>query len=239
LRLIALLAWFEEPAEWLAELVASCARAGCDHVVAVDGAYALLPNGSGFSSPEQHAAILHTARGAGIGATIHAPSQRWFGNEVEKRSALFRLAEATAEPGDWYWVLDADCVVTEAHAVKERLADTTLLAAEHRLEERQDGTVSKSMHRGLFRAGWGLRVQGRHSHYVDAAGRVLWDGPGGDHVPALDLFDVRVEHRRSQRPVARRSDQVEYYRRRDLAGVERLSVHTQAFREGVDDRPDV
>jgi hypothetical protein len=73
-RLIAALSWFDESPAWLSELVASLARAEVDHVVALDGSYALFPGAEAWSGTEQHDAIVHTARGCGMGCTLHVPS---------------------------------------------------------------------------------------------------------------------------------------------------------------------
>src|SRR5882757_3150812 len=93
MKIIGLLNWYDEPNEWLAEWVASAARL-CDHIVAVDGAYAEFPGSltKPASSNEQAEIINRTAAGAGIGSTLHIPRQPWWSGEVGKRDFMFRLA---------------------------------------------------------------------------------------------------------------------------------------------------
>jgi hypothetical protein len=218
MRLIACLSWYDEQPAQLAELVASMARAGVDHVVAADGAYALFPGARGGSPSEQADAIAHTARGAGIGVTVHVPAGSWAGNEVAKRSWLFELAHLLAEPGeDWLWVLDADEVIDTADRLREQLERCETDVAEVLLVD-EFGVTPLRM---LFRAqAGGIRVTGTHSTYVDRRGRQLW-APTGATAEAEQLFDVRVRHRQHartrQRDIARRR----YIAVRDDVGAER------------------
>lgn len=217
MRLIACLSWYDEQPAHLAELVASMSRAGVDHVVAVDGAYALFPGARGGSPSEQADAIAHTARGAGIGVTVHVPVAPWAGNEVAKRSWLFELAHLLAEPGeDWLWVLDADEVIDTADGLRAQLERCQADVAEVLLV---DGDAVSPL-RMLFRAQpGGIRVTGTHSTYIDGRGRRLW-APTGPVADAEQLFDVRVRHRQharsSQREIARRR----YITVRDDVGAE-------------------
>src|SRR6266498_1360247 len=57
LKIIAILSWFDESPSWLSACVASLARAGCSHLVAVDGAYRLYPDGRPHSGIAQQDAI--------------------------------------------------------------------------------------------------------------------------------------------------------------------------------------
>lgn len=237
MRLIALLSWFDESPVWLAELVASLASAGVDHIVALDGAYGLYRPCEAWSGTEQHDAILHTARGCGLGCTIHVPQRPWDGNEVAKRTALFAYGDLAAEPGDWLWVADADEVVTSSGDTKRTLEQTSLDVAEVLLWERMDWHSrrpeeeraavesdlperSQTTIRKLFRAGLGIRVSGNHYTYVTADGRVLW-GMGRAQEEAVSVLEVKIEHRNRWRAQARTSARNAYYERRDIARVER------------------
>jgi hypothetical protein len=60
------LSWFDEPIGWLTELVASLAP-HIDHLVAVDGAYGLLPGAEARSPTDQAHAITGACAGAGVG----------------------------------------------------------------------------------------------------------------------------------------------------------------------------
>lgn len=229
-RIIGLLSWYEEPVEALVASLAGLKLGGVDHVVAVDGAYALFPGGRPSSDPGQHAAITMACRQLGMGLTLHTPQAAFAGNEVEKRTLLFALGWAVAEPGDWFWVQDADQVTTDApDDLKSRLAATDRDVAEVNLVDvvlaqanRPDWPAEIPM-RSLFRA-QPITVRTNHSTYVTADGRLLWntDRHGTEAEPTLDLTDcVRVEHRAQQRPADRLQAKMGYYAQRDEQGVER------------------
>jgi hypothetical protein len=101
-KLIGLMSWYDEDASWLDRRHRQPLPRGMTHLVAVDGAYALFPDGRARSGVEQHRAISETCEGLGISSTIYAPQTVWTGNEVEKRSFMFRLGLAVADgPQDW------------------------------------------------------------------------------------------------------------------------------------------
>ncbi|MFJ4365071.1 hypothetical protein ACIP4S_13060 [Streptomyces chartreusis] len=219
MRVIGLLSWYEEPAPWLAECVAGLAQF-CDHLIAVDGPYAMFPGATRkpASGSEQADTIARAAAGAGIGCTIHAPREPWWGNEVAKRDFMFRLAMTMAQPGvDWLLRVDADEVFTQVPAdTKKILGETDLDVAEVTMWERGDGQDSQFPLRVLFRALPGIRIQ--QAHYVvtvpgqDGGTRVL---VGNDTChraeTALPLWDVRLEHRTQQRSAMRRALKDQYY----------------------------
>ncbi len=97
MRLIGILSWYDERPDWLAATVASLAKAQVSHLVAVDGRYALYPDSRPSSPGVQHDAIVETCRGAGMGLTMHIPTEPWAGNEVAKRTFCFELAETVEE----------------------------------------------------------------------------------------------------------------------------------------------
>jgi len=236
-RIIGLLSWYEESAVWLAATVASAAKC-CDHLVAVDGAYFLYPEGRNRSSSEQAAIITDVATANGMGVTIHTPAQKWEGNEVEKRSFMFALAETIADPDDWYLVLDADEVILEIPSdFKQRLAATELDAGEVTFWEHQDphqdlklAVAARQFEwsghhrypiRTLFRAIPGLKVETNHYTYVTPDGRLLWGNESAtQQVEALDCQDLVIEHRTHLRDLARRASARNYYKARDAAGIE-------------------
>lgn len=217
MRVIGLLSWYEEPASWLAGCVASAAML-CDHLVAVDGPYAAFPGATNTpaSGGEQPEIIAHTAAGAGMGCTIHVPRRPWLGGEVEKRDFMFRLGMTFAEPGeDWFLRIDADEVLTEVPPdTRGRLATTDRDVAEVTLWER--GEVEKrDTLRVLFRALPGIGVQQAH-YLVTAPGedrtRILCGDPERHRAEsAVDLWDVRLEHRSNQRSQVRQALKGQYY----------------------------
>jgi hypothetical protein len=240
-RIIGVLCWYDEAPSWLAACVSSmCQRAQCDHIVAVDGAYAMLPDGRAYSGFEQHQIIDEICRGSDVGLTLYAPQEVWFGNEIEKRSFSFKLAETVAEIGeDWYFVMDADEVVTQAVSLRHVLEETEEDAAYTWFYERFDPFVSAGSEalarrinmpreskipvRTVFRALPRLHVHDNHFTYLTDNGSILWNGGNGGEVEAVDTR-VEIEHRTRLRDMARKEQQAEYYRRRDLAGQERTHV---------------
>lgn len=238
MRVIALLSWFDESPAWLAACVASASRIA-DHVVAVDGAYALYPRGRASSGTQQSDAVRLAAEATGIGCTIHVPRTVWAGNEVEKRDAMFTLGQVAVDAGrDWFLVLDADEVVTECDraSVCDQLASTDLNVASIAWETYNDhssrgdhltGVDHRTSHmaRRLFRsAATPIRVAGQHWRYV-RDGEVLW---GRGAAPAVDLDGIRVEHRSHLRPPVRRESAKAYYATRDALRVESAPVEVAA-----------
>lgn len=219
MKVVGLLSWYEESPTWLAECVASAARL-CDHLIAVDGPYAMFPGAlrKPFSGTEQADAILRTAAGAGIGCTIHASRQPWWGGEVEKRDFMFKLGATFTTPQDWYLRIDADEVLTQVPPdARQTLTETDLNVAEVTIWEREasaavaelvdTSTDYESPFRCLFRALPGIGIE--QAHYIVTA---VHDGQrkvlrGNDiyhtQEPAEQLLNVRLEHRTHQRPIGR------------------------------------
>lgn len=246
MRLIAVLCFYEESPTWLAALVASLAKAQVDHLIAVDGTYALWPgaNAKPFSGPEQIETIIQTCRGLGIGVTTYTPSKPFPGNEVEKRNLSIQLALLEGEfYEDWMMIIDSDEVIDwAAHDFKQQLVDTDLNVASYYLFEREDRHFTEMLTRtGVFfdmsdpghnsiraiqRLLPGLRIEGAHHvfcHGYGAEKSYLW-GRGDKHrdqEPYLDLDQfIRVEHRHYLRGVARTQAAKTYYDLRDAVGAE-------------------
>lgn len=230
--------WYDESPLWLAATITSAAPY-VDHVVAADGAYGLFPDGEPQSRQDQAAAVTETSQAAGLGLTLHRPQHKWFGNEVEKRTRLFQLAELDAEPNtDWYLVMDADMVIDRCPTdIRRLLSETDHDVAQVSSWERDDPyahesrlrhetkfpipTDFQSSHRALFRAIPGLRVDTAHYRYRTPTGDLLWGYPTEPQADALNLCDlVRIEHRSQYRIAHRRVTQQDYYTRRDAIGAE-------------------
>jgi hypothetical protein len=219
--IVALLAWYDEDPAWLERCVRSLSKVPVDHLIAIDGAYALYPDGRARSDGVEYDAISMAARS--IGLTIHTPGEPWAGNEIEKRNRLFELAENVTEPTDWYLVIDADEEITDAPSdIYERLTSSvfdvgavTLTEPGHPL-----GTVVYPTHPKFFRALRGLRCVSNHFTYqVD--GRKLWGNAKTDRLePRLDLTDVKVMHHKLMRHSDRKEAAMTYYRTRDDQGIE-------------------
>jgi hypothetical protein len=180
-----LLSWYDEDPGWLYESVSS-ALALCDRVVALDGAYALFPEGKPHSPPEQVAAIERA------GGTVYQPETVWAGNQVEKRTHLFQL-----EAAEWFFVFDADELVVRVPGdARRRLERTQADVAVYTLG-------GDRYHRGLFRGLPNLRVEGRHDHYLaEKDGETVHLRGDADRYrlePFLSLTDLRVQHRRREK----------------------------------------
>jgi hypothetical protein len=228
-NLIGLLAWFDEPQDLLIRCVRALADAGVDHVVAVDGRYALYEANHDVSSAYEYAGILLVCKTLGMRCTIHQPSGPWTGGEVEKRTFLFTLAHAVAEPGDWFWVQDADQVATEWPTdLKDRLAGSEHDAAEVTMLDtiarraQQKDWPERFVYRAMFRA-QPITVGPSHCMYQAADGSLLWGYDGDKRMQAaLDLSDcVLVEHRPDHRPHQRQHAKLMYYAQRDHERIER------------------
>jgi hypothetical protein len=249
MRIIGVLIFYEENPTWLSAAVASAGRF-VDHLVAVDGAYALFPDARPRSGPEQHEAITAVASATGLGLTLHVPATVWYGNEVEKRSFSLSLAEQVADLGDWYFLFDADEIVTNVPAdLRRRLEQTDLEVAEATLWEACDpnhpaeqfipgASLSTNRVRKFYKAIPGLRVHGAHFVYAYPGenGRLvfLWPPPDVAGEPALDLHDVEVQHRQRFRDRYRARLALDYYQLRDATRAEQT---VDILMEGVDGEP--
>jgi len=210
-RVVGLLSWYEEPASWLAETVASAARL-CDHIIAVDGPYATFPGAlrKPASGSEQADVIAHAAAGAGIGCTVHSPRSPWWDGEVGKRDWMFRAAELVTTEADWLLVIDADEVLTTIPPDTRQLLEASDKdVAELRLWDR-DG--SEVLDRRFIRARRGLKVEGAHYVWTTPDGAVLRGNQTLQELaPAEPLWDVRMEHRTRHRSAARQDAKQDYY----------------------------
>lgn len=235
-RIIASLIWYDESPAWLAATLHAIVP-HIHHLVAIDGAYALYPEGRNWSRPDQHEIILYSCQAAGIGLTLHTPPMVWMGNEVEKRHHQLELAKMVAEPmTDWIMIVDSDEVILNwPPDTEKRLAGTDLDVAEVTYLEHHPKSMNpdqQPMHfnwgadasegttRNLFRALPDLR-QG-HNHYTVHGGNRTLRGNMSTHTlaGALDLKDLRLDHRTHLRAKHRHDAQYIYYRRRDDYGIE-------------------
>lgn len=229
MRVLGLLSFFDEPKELLALCIDGAARAGVDHIVAADGRYALFPSNDDVSPAEQRAVIDGACRHHGLGLTMMVPPGPWAAGEPEKRTWVFSMALASSLPGDWFWVLDADTIVTEApadlherlEASEQRSAMVTVVDTLALRANRPDWEPEFES-RMLFLA-QPIVVQGHHYDWSNPhTGEVLWRGadPTGLAEP-LDLTGcVRVEHRPHARDPGRILLKDQYYGRRDRDGIE-------------------
>jgi hypothetical protein len=242
-RVCALLSWFDESPIWLAACIASLAGV-VDHLVAVDGAYALYPQARASSPVDQLEAVCETAAAARVGLTLHVPDAPWAGNEIEKRNATVRLAQAAGCVGDDWWlmVVDADLVViAESGGLRTALASTFCDVAEYHVITRDDPFADEAVAhaartglwqkrsgqgvRGLYRSVPSLRYEGSHYIVRNDHGFLWGNANFQDFLPAADVqMEITFDHRSRLRDLERREQQKAYYRVRDALGVESLEV---------------
>lgn len=250
MRIHALISWYDESVPFLAAAVSSIVSV-VDHVVAVDGAYAAFPNAQGRSNRLQAETIEAICEGAGVACTIHRPSEPWRGGEVEKRSRMFQLAEASATLfEDWYLVFDADCILQQWPSdTRQALADTECHTADLTLYETRDfladvPDVARNMYLPttgeqrmsmMFRALRNMQVVNTHYIYGGYDQHDEWCFVWAPHMldpgPRLVLPQVRVEHRSLYRDKYRKELSELYYKTRDELGLERAKPREQVEQE--------
>jgi hypothetical protein len=258
MKVIALLSWYEETPSWLAATAASLAGFA-DHLVAVDGAYKLYPNGRPSSTTEQHDALREACHATGVGLTIHTPTTVWAGNEVEKRAFMFKLGLAVAEPSeDWFLIIDGDTLLhpsSEKIAARRWLQETDYDVADVTMWTRTDPELVEALaaggdqyilprdqampFRSLFRALSGLTVEGLHYVYTtrkDGRRIFLWHPPdrsGAEIEPSTDLSGMLVlEHRNKSREMGRAQDSRLYYAERDRMNIEAAADYRAELEAG-------
>lgn len=213
-----LLCWYEEPESWLVSTVCSL-RDLCDGVIAVDGAYASFPGGlrTPRSDPAQAEAIFRAAYSSGMICNIHTPSEPWWSTdtpdeEVAKRDFMFRLGDALGEPGDWYFVIDADESIHHTpFDARQRLEKAEEEIAEVELWVRpNERFLSPRLYRGP-----GMRIQGHHYQWTRDGKDYGWPRRGPDAEPALTMSDLVIEHRVQHRDDYRKHQKDTYYKMRD------------------------
>lgn len=248
MNVVGSMVWYDEQPSLLASSVSGLARIA-DHIVAVDGAYALYPGGRPRSHTDQAEAIVRTSEAMGVGCTVHRPSDVFWGNEVEKRQLSLDLARpfCTSER-DWILVWDADYHIlqTQPELVRYELERTDRLAATYTLLDNRDTMADgllgyaathdieaewTTRTRGFFR--WTDDLRYGPAHYTISGtydgerrwvyGPDLIVGETENGVPAFDLDHLMVAyHRRDERPLVRRQAADVYCKVRDAAGIESL-----------------
>lgn len=232
MKLIGMLSFFNEDPALLYESVSRVCALGVDHVLAMDGPYALYPYDKTSSGPECQAAIVEACEAQGATYWIVDPHKAWEGNEVEKRNAMLHAMMAPVDGGpsvaeydkDWFLVFDADHMWSKTHEAGKSLqwwldnatefggGDVAEVAfgesRDHPYSARLLNRVITGMH--YERAHWRIRYpDGRSSATLRA-------GDEADQVETLDLREFfSVYHALYDQPEDRRARQTEYYGYRD------------------------
>jgi hypothetical protein len=216
-RIVAALAWFDEPPEFLARCVRSL-QGLVDEVVAVDGGWRWFPGARFASSPPEVRAIRDAAKDAGIKSRVIVP-ESVFDSQVHKRAFLMQEA---ARDSDWVFVIDADEWVSDVdcEAVREALSSTTALVAAVTIRNLHQGDELPAdyhpdggLRRRFYRSGTTVVVV--HSGYSYHGKHLL---PGE---PAVDLGEyVTVDHDICNRGTDRNQRAAEYREARTRERVE-------------------
>lgn len=211
----ALLSYYDEPPAALKGCIRSLTKLPVEQLVAVDGAYALYPQGKAASPAASHRAIEAACSHYGIELVHHVPEAVWQGGEVEKRDFMFKLAENHTTGSDWYFVIDADERVDEIDGELNLTGDVAFVLLH------EPGKITPI--RTFFRAQRGMGV--RYNHYTYMVGdRYLWGTLGDPEEPAVDS-NVTLQHLDHERPAYRQKPKQEYYRRRDSQKIETFPCH--------------
>lgn len=223
LKLVALLSFYDERPEDLERLVNSLPLAGVSTLVALDGAYRLYEGGKPASPADQRLALAAACNRNGIHLDLHIPETVWQGNETEKRTRLFRLAEQHTSPDDWFLVVDGDESIKQVpEDLHRHLEQTPLHVGEVLFHEHLTPiTVKRFPIPILFRAIRGIHVVGNHYTYRTPDGRNLWGS--ATHLrlePRLLLHDVVVDHWTHHRAESRREASKAYYWKREVEKAE-------------------
>jgi len=227
MNIIGMMAMYDEPEIHIKRSVRGLARLGVSKLVVADGAYALLPDGSPTSPPEQICVLREQCVARRIALHLHQPTEVWAGNEVEKRQKMLDLAYDVSYDGDWLAIWDCDYrlvspppVAEIAESLRSTSCDVATIAftedptAVHGLDFYPMGM--------LLRAQRGIRMGGNHHTYLFPDGRQtqVLRRPVLHGAEALHLPDVRVLHAVHARDPERRARQAAYYCERDALGVE-------------------
>lgn len=240
MKLVGVLSWYDESPGWLAAAVAGFARV-CDHIVAVDGSYALLPGARPASHPLQAEAVLSACEAGGVACTIHRPSDVFHGNEVEKRNLSLQLAGIGLTTDDWVLIFDADVHVFKVNPerVRGELERTSRMIASYTvldgIDYLSDPEMAEFVAKDDYATEWTLRTSDIYrwhqtlmygpQHWMlsrDIGGERRWlRHSSSDVPPVLDLDAALVAyHRTGNRTLVRSQAQQAYYQARDLHMVE-------------------
>ena len=226
MRIHALLSFFDEPPELLAECITRLRAVGIDRLIAIDGAYDLYPSEDKTSSFACFNTLLDETLRHGIDIVLRNKAG-WSGNEVEKRTYMLEVALEDTKPEDWLLVVDADHFWESDVDLHELLANAGAFDfARVSFAEvfHPNGNPLWAPARPLMRARSDLRMGSNHYTYeLDYEGKgfsTFLERPEPS-VPAFDLMDlVHVVHKVYERHPAQRARQISYYHRRDTEGIE-------------------
>lgn len=226
MKLVAMMAFYDERAVNIDHAVECVARLGATHVVAVDGAYALFPDGAGRSPNIESVSrvLIERCEVLGLGLTLHVPDQVFAGNEVEKRQLMLDLALAQTTSTDWLMPWDADFhLEAGARDLKpdlEVLGYSGALWADVEINDSVHPTLGWYTLRLILCASRGLCLTTNHYTYRWMSGVETIVQPRQHDAPGHQA-SVRIRHKPDDRQPGRRDRQRTYYERRHAQEIER------------------
>lgn len=222
----ALLSWWDEDPAWLTRAVAAL-RPFCTHLIAVDGAYESIDGSYDHPRSPGPQVDAVVAAADGMGLTLFQPSQPWQGDQVAKRTFMFRLADQVCQPGDWLFVVDADEVVTDIPADLQAQLDEAAADGYEACIVEQSDLPDRGIQpsRRFYLHDPTLRVEGGHWRFVAGMNgdrRLVRGDERAETVEAAyTIRGFRFEHWSAARRPSRRALQRAYYLRRYHLELER------------------
>jgi len=217
--IVTLLCWWDEDPAWLTRAVVGI-RPFTGHLIAVDGAYESIEGSYDHPRSPGPQVDAVVAAADGMGLTLFQPSAPWVGDQVAKRTFMFRLADQVCQPGDWLFIVDADEIVTDVPAdltgQLDRAREDGYLAAIVEQSDLPDRGIQPS--RRFYLWDETLQVEGGHFRFVSYPDGDRLIVRGDERVEAVEtaatLRGFRFEHWSDVRRPSRRTIQRNYYLRR-------------------------
>lgn len=227
MKLVAALAWFDEPVEFLDRLARSLAG-HVDELVALDGAWARYPDGHASSAREQRDVLRVACEETDLPLHLEVPRGVW-PSQVAKRQRLFDIA-IKARRADWVLVVDGDFVLANCDDEKLRASlrltgldvATVMLRPLNRAWPYSELPTHAAPHRMIWRGDRDLTVEAWHYGIRIGSRWLHGDTAYVDVEPALDLSRIVViDHDNMNRPPARTAAMSRY---RETRTAERLET---------------
>lgn len=227
MSIVACLAWYDEPPEFLYRCVRSLAGVA-DYLVAFDGAWKHFPTRgwNALSDKAEHDAIGQACDDARLQYEITRPFTGTWKSQVAKRDALMLRA---GRFGDWLFVIDGDEYVESFGNLTREQSETDLDVGTVECSELRPGATGPSPWspiRRVYRAP--VRVEGGHHGYRTADGRWLHGDPSKVKLEPTVALPIQLIHTPSSRGEDRNRRAAEYRATRRQLGLESSDVWSAA-----------
>jgi hypothetical protein len=228
MKLIGLLSFFDQDEDYIEGDLSDLHKLGATSVVAVDGAYAMYPDGPVRSGKKLIEKMRKKAASLDMSLLLYQPNTVWMGNEVEKRQVMIDLAWTIAEDGDWFVVWDCDYKLVDIDEGPEGswlpIASLPSTKEDFAYISFTESSQDNAWHpMQMFIKAQPVMMDGNHHTYKLADGRrsqiLRRDVP--NMAEARDMSQVKIRHRVHERDPSRRAGQTAYYEERDRLGLEK------------------